>query len=200
VFFRGACTDPDEDYGDELEFIWYSDRSGELGTERSLNSIILPAGSHTITLEVWDTQGGMSTASVTINVTAEDREAEEPETDGDRGSDIYFGDPTPPPGPPVSDVPPWLANPVILSGSAATVLLFAMMVVWIGRLFRSRKPVNEGGVREPELLEAEVEGTDEWVLPDPGGPLVHDMNEGDLFADGKASRVTLGTVVYWLDD
>ena len=50
----GYCEDPDIRFGQELEFIWTSNISGELGRGSSITARLLQAGTHRITLTVRD--------------------------------------------------------------------------------------------------------------------------------------------------
>jgi len=78
--FRGDCSDPDIDYGDELDFKWLSNLSGELGQNKILPNIRLPIGSHMIILEAKDKMGETSTTS--INVTVLEIPASDTDEDG----------------------------------------------------------------------------------------------------------------------
>lgn len=69
--FKGECSDPDQQYGDQLTFNWTSDIYGEIGTGEQLRGIKLPAGKHLITLRVIDSEGKNSTAAINITVKKE---------------------------------------------------------------------------------------------------------------------------------
>jgi parallel beta-helix repeat protein len=68
VSFKGTCSDPDLPYGDNLEFVWYSDEEGKLGEGDNLSGIYLRPGDHVITLEVWDDEGESSRSETSIKV------------------------------------------------------------------------------------------------------------------------------------
>ncbi len=66
--FEARCNDPDLLYGDILTFTWSSDISGELGTGSVLKDMKLKAGEHEIILNVRDSYGNFSTATIKIRV------------------------------------------------------------------------------------------------------------------------------------
>jgi hypothetical protein len=59
----GNAKDVDIPYGDELTFTWFSNIKGEIGIGQEIN-LSLPAGLHTITLNVTDQKGAWCTISV----------------------------------------------------------------------------------------------------------------------------------------
>lgn len=78
---HGDAFDADIPYGDELIFIWSSNISGEVGTGTMIQ-MSLPVGHHLITLTVVDMEGLSTTATVEIEIIAEDVE-EVPEVKDD---------------------------------------------------------------------------------------------------------------------
>ncbi len=63
----GNATDADIQSGDELTFTWYSNKTGRIGTGRSIN-LSLPHGNHQIILNVTDTSGAYSTLSKDLEI------------------------------------------------------------------------------------------------------------------------------------
>lgn len=75
--FEALCDDPDIKYGDELDFNWSSNITGEIGKGNPLSDIVLPIGRHLITLEVSDKIGETSIDTIMVWV------IETPESDSD---------------------------------------------------------------------------------------------------------------------
>jgi parallel beta-helix repeat protein len=65
---EGECNDIDIPYGDELIFKWYSSKSGQIGTGKLVENVVLSAGTHVITLEVSDKAGVSANATATVTV------------------------------------------------------------------------------------------------------------------------------------
>jgi parallel beta-helix repeat protein len=68
IILEARCFDPDLLYGDVLTYSWSSDISGDLGTGSVLKDIKLKVGKHEITLNVTDSSGNFSTATINIRV------------------------------------------------------------------------------------------------------------------------------------
>jgi len=67
IFFNGTSSyDPDLIHGDSLTFIWFSNRSGQFGSESSFAHTFHENGPYRISLKVTDVHGQNSTASVVI--------------------------------------------------------------------------------------------------------------------------------------
>ena len=74
------ATDPDLIYGDELTYTWSSNVTGTIGTGLAMN-LSLPAGEHTITLNVTDRSGAWSSATKQITILPLKKD----DTTGDKG-------------------------------------------------------------------------------------------------------------------
>jgi hypothetical protein len=68
ILLSAICTDPDLPYGDKLFLTWSSDIAGYLGEGNNISGIVLPAGSHVITLVVHDRDGIQATSMTYITV------------------------------------------------------------------------------------------------------------------------------------
>jgi parallel beta-helix repeat protein len=68
IDFKAECDDPDLPDDDDLTFNWNSSKDGYLGEGIQLTNITLSPGEHLITLEVIDSKGETSTASINITV------------------------------------------------------------------------------------------------------------------------------------
>jgi hypothetical protein len=73
---EATCFDADLMYGDELEFKWTSNISGEIGIGSILENITLPAGCNLIKVEVFDIEGERTHTTIQIIVTDEVKELE----------------------------------------------------------------------------------------------------------------------------
>ena len=89
----GNATDVDIPYGDEIDLVWESNSSGELGRGTEINLSLL-AGMHTITLTAIDSEGERNSTSIELEILAlptqtdqvPDKSEDEPESD----SGIYY--------------------------------------------------------------------------------------------------------------
>ena len=91
ITFEGEGEDNDIRYGDELSYLWKSDKDGELGTDSTIIVSNLSIGRHLITFTVTDKAGESHSNVTTIII----REPEEIPTngdtkDGDDGLDMVF--------------------------------------------------------------------------------------------------------------
>ncbi len=68
VAFQGSAVDPEDGIIGSAALNWFSNISGLLGTGSGLVLSDLPLGSHTITLEATDSDGGLGSASVGIQI------------------------------------------------------------------------------------------------------------------------------------
>jgi parallel beta-helix repeat protein len=89
IDFKGSCSDPDLQGGDVLTFTWSSSISGTLGTGENLININLPFGDHEINLQVVDSYGQYSTASISITVQKEKDDSDD--TDGKTDMPMSMG-------------------------------------------------------------------------------------------------------------
>jgi hypothetical protein len=108
VGLRGVCTDPDEQWGQELTYTWSSNASGELGTGPSINFRFTESGIHVITLTVSDGEFEL-TRSINISVRAQ---------------------PAPPPPPPPPDdegIPMWMILLAVLVVVGAVVAILVVV-------------------------------------------------------------------------
>ncbi len=78
--FEGSGTDPDLIYGDGLTYNWTSNISGELGEGKTLSNLVLPIGSHLITLTAIDKAA--KTANTTIIITVQETAQSDSDDDG----------------------------------------------------------------------------------------------------------------------
>jgi hypothetical protein len=108
VGLRGVCIDPDEQWGQELNFSWSSNQSGLLGYGPSINYRFIKSGRHTITLTVSD---GEYEKTTLINVSV----GNEPEP------------PPPPPPPDEEGIPMWMIILAVLVAVGAVVGLMVVM-------------------------------------------------------------------------
>jgi parallel beta-helix repeat protein len=76
IDFNGICWDPDENYGDKLNFTWISNISGILGHGSVLKNITLPYGNHTITLYVVDLINIANSSNITITISNLDSDSD----------------------------------------------------------------------------------------------------------------------------
>ncbi|MFH1155844.1 MAG: choice-of-anchor U domain-containing protein [Pseudomonadota bacterium] len=71
IRFTGKAEDPEDGIiSDSTKFKWISSLDGVLGTGSSLTLATLSKGTHVITLQVTDSNGGVGSAAVTIHVSA----------------------------------------------------------------------------------------------------------------------------------
>ncbi len=107
VGLRAVCTDPDEQWGQELNYTWSSNRSGSLGTGQTINFRFTDSGLHLVTLKVSD---GEFEKTVTVNMSV----GEPPQ-------------PPPPPPPPEDEgIPMWMIILAVLVVVGAVVAIFVV--------------------------------------------------------------------------
>jgi hypothetical protein len=69
IDFEAVCDDPDLIYGDELSFKWYlNEETTPFNEGSTIRDIKLPPGEHTLLLEVTDSDGKVSKASIDVTV------------------------------------------------------------------------------------------------------------------------------------
>ncbi len=130
VGLRAVCTDPDEQWGQELTFTWSSNRSGALGDGATINYRFTDPGLHQITLVVSD---GEFEKTRLVNISVGNPPA-----------------PPPPPPPPEDEgIPLWM---IILA-----VLVVVGAVVGILVFSRRKQPEPEP---EPQLSAEEQKRKD----------------------------------------
>jgi hypothetical protein len=134
-WLRASCSDPDSIHGHVLNFTWFSNVSGELGTGSEVELMLPALGNHTITLVVDD---GMHEMQVSIELTI----YEEPEPPG--------------PGPTVDDD----AFPFML---IVILVVIAVLVAASVLYIRSRKVVVEAGTEGEEEEELEPPSAEEMM-------------------------------------
>jgi hypothetical protein len=108
VGLRGVCIDPDEQWGQELNFSWVSNQSGHLGYGPSINFRFKDSGHHIITLTVTD---GEFEKTRTVNISI----GNEPEP------------PPPPPKPDDEGIPMWMILLAVLVVVGAVIGLMVVM-------------------------------------------------------------------------
>lgn len=68
INFNGDWSDQEDNSDLDMDFLWSCNEHGDLSTQKSFSSTTIPAGTHTITFEVTDSNGAPATQSVTIYV------------------------------------------------------------------------------------------------------------------------------------
>lgn len=86
-FVYGDAKDVDLGYGDELNFTWYCDTKGLIGSGQNVN-LSLPVGVHTITLLVKDLAGAQCMVSKNITIVKNPTNIGNV-TDDDTGNSVY---------------------------------------------------------------------------------------------------------------
>jgi len=83
----GNASDVDIQYGDELTFSWYSNKTGQIGIGQEIN-LSLTSGTHTITLHVTDKNGEWVEVSIELEIRkSDDRINDKKDSDNDKYPD-----------------------------------------------------------------------------------------------------------------
>ncbi len=130
ITFKAQCEDVDLKYGDVLMFKWISNISGEFGTGETLQDVILTTGHHLITLEVTDSFGEISNATLKVSILSDKIvDIEEPIPEDDKGS----GD--------NSD------STMIIAGAGGTIIILIILIILLW-LFIFKKTVKDKKIEE----------------------------------------------------
>jgi outer membrane protein assembly factor BamB len=145
-------SDEDLSFGDELSFLWYSHKAGELATTQNATGIKLGSGYHLVSFTVTDKAGARASRNINITVKAKpedpkpkpnitDPEPQDP-TDDDKEPDEKDSG----------------LSPILLMGIIGIIIVIVILVLVFMLLKRKKKSADE-----------EVPATGEGTMPIPEG-------------------------------
>ena len=161
-----TCDDPDIQYGQELEFVWTSNISGELGTGASLTVTLMEPGTHLITLTASD---GEFEESTSIEVIIELREGTEP-----------------PPPPDDDDEEPGINWALIVGIVVALAVIMAVLFVVMGKRRTESFEKEMDALEEEEEKRESLERTRD-AIRDLADKWEDDVADGEAIAKAEAA-------------
>lgn len=148
VTFTGFSFDPDTTYGDVVEYLWASDRDGDLGKGKTIKVSDLSVGVHEITMRATDGELWVD-VSIKVTITAKDGNGGGPGTNGD-GDGGGGGD-----------------DGGISTGLLVALLLVVLVVVGVMLFVMRGRGAGAGADAAPEDVDA---GEDEVTTTDSPAP------------------------------
>jgi uncharacterized membrane protein len=163
---QATCDDPDIQFGQELEFVWVSNISGEIGRGSSITAKILEPGTHLITLTVSDPDFSEST---TITLTITPKEGTEP-----------------PPPPDDDDDEPGTNWLMIVGILVAVIVVGAVLFIVTGKSRTERYEEKMDAQEEAEEKRVALERTRD-AIKDLADEWEDDVAEGETKAKAEAA-------------